>query len=90
MSLGCPVCSVPLGPVQRVGIEIDVCPRCRGVWLDRGELQKLLDRENSRPYPGGDDDSWDDRDDDRRRYPGQHGHPPPEKKGFFGRLFDFD
>ncbi len=88
MSLGCPVCREPLGPVQRAGIEIDVCPRCRGVWLDRGELQKLLDREAGRYPPGGDeDDSWDD---DRRRYPGQHGHPPPQKKGFFGRMFDFD
>src|SRR5688500_61720 len=34
----CPVCANPLRPVDRQGIEIDVCPQCRGVWLDRGEL----------------------------------------------------
>ena len=40
----CPVCENDLGSVDRQGIEIDVCPRCRGVWLDRGELDKLIER----------------------------------------------
>jgi len=38
----CPVRTSPLRPVDRGGIEIDVCPQCRGVWLDRGELDKML------------------------------------------------
>ncbi|GAA0538892.1 hypothetical protein FHS83_003635 [Rhizomicrobium palustre] len=38
----CPACNVEMNQVQRSGIEIDICPQCRGVWLDRGELHKLL------------------------------------------------
>lgn len=40
----CPVCDVPLSISSREGVEIDFCPQCRGVWLDRGELDKVLDR----------------------------------------------
>lgn len=40
----CPVCKVPLAMSDRQGIEIDYCPQCRGVWLDRGELDKLIER----------------------------------------------
>jgi uncharacterized protein len=42
----CPVCSnVDLLLSQRQGVEIDYCPNCRGVWLDRGELDKIIERE---------------------------------------------
>lgn len=40
--LVCPNCNVGMTQVQRSGVELDVCPQCRGVWLDRGELEKLL------------------------------------------------
>ncbi|WCI07869.1 zf-TFIIB domain-containing protein [Arthrobacter sp. OVS8] len=40
----CPVDSVDLIMSERSGVEIDYCPQCRGVWLDRGELDKILDR----------------------------------------------
>ncbi|MEM5342829.1 zf-TFIIB domain-containing protein [Paraburkholderia azotifigens] len=41
----CPVCKTPdLLMTERQGIEIDYCPTCRGVWLDRGELDKLLNQ----------------------------------------------
>ncbi|ACC74595.1 zf-TFIIB domain-containing protein [Paraburkholderia phymatum] len=41
----CPVCKTPdLLMTERQGVEIDYCPNCRGVWLDRGELDKLLER----------------------------------------------
>ena len=40
----CPVCEVPLSMTERQGIEIDFCPDCRGVWLDRGELDKIIER----------------------------------------------
>ncbi len=40
----CPVDSVELLMTERSGVEIDYCPQCRGVWLDRGELDKILDR----------------------------------------------
>ncbi|WP_337189115.1 zf-TFIIB domain-containing protein [Phenylobacterium sp.] len=38
----CPNCNASMQNVKRSGVEIDMCPTCRGVWLDRGELEKLL------------------------------------------------
>ena len=44
----CPVCKdTTLLMSERNGIEIDYCPECRGIWLDRGELDKLLEKENN-------------------------------------------
>ena len=43
-AMNCPVCRVPLSMSERQGIEIDYCPQCRGVWLDRGELDKIIER----------------------------------------------
>lgn len=40
----CPSCGVGLVMTDRQGIEIDYCPQCRGVWLDRGELDKIIER----------------------------------------------
>jgi Zn-finger nucleic acid-binding protein len=40
----CPACRVDLVMSERSGVEIDYCPKCRGVWLDRGELDKILER----------------------------------------------
>ena len=40
----CPNCNVDLVMSERQGIEIDYCPQCRGVWLDRGELDKVIER----------------------------------------------
>jgi Zn-finger nucleic acid-binding protein len=40
----CPVDSIELIMSERSGVEIDYCPQCRGVWLDRGELDKIIDR----------------------------------------------
>lgn len=63
---------------ERQGIEIDYCPRCRGVWLARGELDKLIDRDEPvLAAGGGRKRDWDD-DDDRQRSPG----PKRKKKGF--------
>ena len=57
-AMQCPVCRVPLSMSDRQGIEIDYCPQCRGVWLDRGELDKIVERSGpqdaapaSRPAP---------------------------------------
>jgi Zn-finger nucleic acid-binding protein len=94
----CPIDQETLVLAERQGIEIDYCPRCRGVWLDRGELDKLIDREADRydrgpvqPVQGdrdrGDrgDRDWDDDDDDRRR---MHGSKR-KKKGFLSEMFEF-
>ncbi|HET8778580.1 MAG TPA: zf-TFIIB domain-containing protein, partial [Agromyces sp.] len=42
--MNCPACNVALMMTERQGTEIDYCPKCRGVWLDRGELDKIIDR----------------------------------------------
>ncbi len=47
----CPVCRVDLMMSDRQGIEIDYCPKCRGVWLDRGELDKIVERSASFEAP---------------------------------------
>jgi Zn-finger nucleic acid-binding protein len=43
----CPIDSSDLVMSERSGVEIDYCPQCRGVWLDRGELDKIIDRVNA-------------------------------------------
>ena len=48
----CPICpDIQLVIASREGIEIDHCPQCRGVWLDRGELDKIIDRAASESLP---------------------------------------
>ena len=41
--MNCPHCNIPLMMTERKGIEIDFCSQCRGVWLDKGELDKIID-----------------------------------------------
>ena len=69
----CPIDDSPLSVSSREGVEIDFCPQCRGVWLDRGELDKIIDRAAtaySTPPPAPAYSPPDDRDrrDDRGRY----------------------
>ena len=59
----CPRCSGSLHEIDRDGVTIDRCEKCRGVWLDRGELEKLVSRDRN----GRGDDDDDDDDNDRRR-----------------------
>ena len=47
----CPACRVDLVMSERQGIEIDYCPKCRGVWLDRGELDKIIERSMKEEAP---------------------------------------
>jgi Zn-finger nucleic acid-binding protein len=80
--MNCPFDGTDLKVVNRQGIEIDWCPSCKGVWLERGELDKLLERSEGRD---DDDDDDDDRYDARRRgapmpppgYQPAPGYPPP-------------
>jgi len=82
----CPHCKVALRIADRQGVEIDYCPTCRGVWLDRGELDKILERSVAAaasalagfgPPPHGDWQHDDDDDDDRRRHFRQPGDGQP-------------
>ncbi len=47
--MNCPTCKVSLVMSDRQGIEIDYCPECRGIWLDRGELDKIIERSVNEP-----------------------------------------
>lgn len=49
--MNCPTDGAVLVMSERNGIEIDYCPTCRGVWLDRGELDKIIDRSMNQPVP---------------------------------------
>ncbi|WP_337658983.1 TFIIB-type zinc ribbon-containing protein [Sphingorhabdus sp. Alg231-15] len=51
-SMPCPVCNVSLTISERKGVEIDFCPQCRGVWLDRGEIDKIVERSRPDTIPG--------------------------------------
>ena len=78
--INCPRCDVTMSGFERQGVETDVCPSCRGVWLDRGELDKIIDRYNS--Y---------DRDDDNDRYRGREEYRErhhSRRKSFWQELFD--
>lgn len=49
----CPIDGADLVMSERQGVEIDYCPSCRGIWLDRGELDKILDRAAAAPAASG-------------------------------------
>lgn len=77
----CPVDNVELNMSERQGVEVDYCPQCRGVWLDRGELDKIIERSGT-PDRGGDDDLGGDDDEGGRGGRKKRG-------GFLDNLFDF-
>ena len=80
----CPNYSVNLVMTDRSGIEIDYCPDCRGVWLDRGELDKIIER-SSQNVQNVKPDNYSDK----HRYSTDNDHHYKKKKGLFGELFDF-
>ena len=84
----CPVCkTVDLQMTDRSGVEIDYCPQCRGIWLDRGELDKIIDRASDH-YSGGDKkDKYFEKD---HYYDHDKKYQYKKKKGFLGDFFDFD
>jgi hypothetical protein len=65
--MNCPVCNIPLNMMDRSGVEIDYCSKCRGVWLDRGELDKIIERAGA-GAPGSGFTS-------HNQSPGQHNQP---------------
>jgi Zn-finger nucleic acid-binding protein len=86
----CPACSVELKMADRQGVEIDYCPECRGVWLDRGELDKIIERAAAVSVPRSEERSSErrppyDRDHDEDEY-----YKRKKRRGFLGDLFDFD
>lgn len=94
----CPSCNETLLMTERLGIEIDYCPKCRGVWLDKGELDKLIEKSleqdaqpgsPSQPPPQAynpyNEGSY-------GGHGGGHhggGYGKHGRRGFLGKLFDF-
>ena len=56
MAMICPSCGGALAELERSGVKIDACRECRGVWLDRGELDRILQRERQGPRDDDDDE----------------------------------
>lgn len=82
----CPVCKVELKIAERQGIEIDYCPKCRGVWLDRSELDEIIKRSHADNRERDDeDDSSYSREDRRNRRRDQN--DGDDEGGFLGNLF---
>jgi Zn-finger nucleic acid-binding protein len=92
----CPHCDVDLVMSDRQGVEIDYCPKCRGVWLDRGELDKIIERSmlassaQAQVAPGGYPPVA-----QHQNYPqplsshdSHHGYAYKRKKSWLGELFD--
>lgn len=101
----CPVCRVELLMTERYGVEIDYCPQCRGIWLDRGELDKIVARAEqypaeapvdapepfaSRVPPSGHHGG--DRHDSHDSHDSRrhYGAKPHRKRSLLAELFDFD
>ena len=102
--MACPVDGATLVMSERSGIEIDYCPTCRGVWLDRGELDKIIERNaeagapqaQAAPAPAPPQPQqqhqqqapWDQQQQPYRGHD-NYGHKPPKRrKGFLEELFD--
>ena len=49
--MNCPVCNVDLLMSERLTVQIDYCPKCRGTWLTNGKLDKLIEKSGLSPYP---------------------------------------
>ena len=96
----CPKCQGLMRTYERSGVTVDQCADCRGIFLDRGELERLVDaeqgwqrgqpapseRESERGRQQSIPNPFKDRDDDDRRY--SEGSKKRRKKSFFDELFD--
>ena len=99
----CPACRADLVMSERQGIEIDYCPKCRGVWLDRGELDKIIERsageevrsaqQPSAPPPASQGQSYPSQGYYESGHGSGHGghgsgHGRGRRRSFLGDLFD--
>lgn len=97
----CPIDNTDLVMSERQGIEIDYCPKCRGIWLDRGELDKIIERSDTdddhheaprqQPVPQPAPQYHEPHD----RQHSSHHHDPryykhKKRKNFLSEIFDFD
>ena len=104
MEMTCPKCQGPMRSYERNGVTVDQCNECRGVFLDRGELERLVEAENAfyaapppqqappqpAPQPRYDQPRYDQPSYGGHGYGGQGygGYPRKKRKSFFDELFD--
>lgn len=101
----CPICvDIDLVMSERSGIEIDYCPKCRGVWLDRGELDKIIEKSAPVSSSAGYESPQPNQQVNRQqpygyakgsdgygdRYHNDKYYGKRKRKSFLGELFDFD
>jgi Zn-finger nucleic acid-binding protein len=92
--MSCPVDGTALVMSERSGIEIDYCPSCRGVWLDRGELDKIIERNSQQtaappPQQAPQQGAWAGQQQQSSHYDqGDRGKPHKRRKSFLEELFD--
>lgn len=100
----CPICNLDLLMADRLGVEIDYCPQCRGIWLDKGKIDKIIERAQSVNYSNEEnhlkdekrfrhkEDEYHNRDDnDERVFYDKNGREVKRRGGIsqlFGNLFD--
>ena len=88
----CPTCKTPLTMSERQGIEIDYCQSCRGVWLDRGELDKIIERSTAGQPASAPQQAPPPTDYQQPHYGAPHqGYQKPyhkRRKSFLEELFD--
>ncbi|AJC85640.1 TFIIB-type zinc ribbon-containing protein [Campylobacter sp. RM16704] len=84
--MNCPVCeNTALIMSERNGVEIDYCPKCRGVWLDRGELDKIIERNSTQNTQ----QSYNQQSYSQPNYHHNNGYKHKKKESWLGELFDF-
>ena len=89
--MACPVDGTALVMSERSGIEIDYCPTCRGVWLDRGELDKIIERNAASQAPAAaapQQAPWGQQPPAPQGHYGYGHKPHKRRKGFLEELFD--
>lgn len=99
--MNCPCCkNIVLMRSDKHGVEIDFCPNCRGIWLDKGELEKIIERDNlyanqNTRFEKNYDDDYSEESHHDRNYKGHNDdkyrneHDRRKKRGFLSDLFDF-
>lgn len=85
----CPHCEETLVMTERSGVEIDYCPSCRGIWLDRGELGKIIAQSAQQAMPPNTMPQNDDRPQYRDDRAYQQQYKRKKKSSFLDELFDF-
>ena len=89
----CPHCNINLAMSNKQGVEIDYCPECRGIWLDRGELEKIIERSTQDYGPSHRSQAYNNDHHYEKSY--NHGHNDHHgdkryrKKSFLEDIFDF-